>query len=578
MPEAPAAGGSPPPGRRLGELLVRQNLISLQALRKAQDAQTRDGGRLGYHLIKTGAIEEQKLTEFLSKQYGVPAINLKDFDIEPDVIKLVPREVAEKHLVVPVNRAGPSLIVAMSDPSNIFAVDDLKFLTGYNIEPVVASEVAIKEAIEHYYQVKGPSYEDVLGEVEDADVVSQGEDAPNIVDLEKAADDAPVVKLVNLILIDAIKKGASDIHVEPYEKDFRVRYRIDGVLYEVMKPPIKLKAAITSRLKIMSELDIAERRLPQDGRIKLRINQNKEMDFRVSVCPTLFGEKIVLRLLDKSNLQLDMTKLGFEEKQLEWFLEAIERPYGMVLVTGPTGSGKTTTLYSALAKLNTIADNISTAEDPVEFNFAGINQVQMHEDIGLNFAAALRSFLRQDPDIIMVGEIRDFETAEIAVKAALTGHLVLSTLHTNDAPATVSRLLNMGIEPFLVTASLNLILAQRLCRKLCQECKKESTVEPQALIDAGVSPELIGTFTPYEPGGCKVCNDRGYKGRVAVYEIMPFFDPLKELVINGASTAEIKQEAIRLGMQSLRMSALKKMIQGVSTLEEAIGNTAPDRF
>src|ERR1700722_6632024 len=436
------------PGR-LGELLVRENLISVQQLRKAQEEQQKSGARIGSALIKTGAIEETKLTEFLSKQYGVPAINLKDFDIEAEVIKLVPKEVAEKHLVIPVNRAGPSLIVAMSDPSNIFAVDDLKFLTGYNIEPVVASEVAIKEAIEHYYATKGPSYEDVLGEVEDADVVSQSEETSNIVDLEKAADDAPVVKLVNLILIDAIKKGASDIHVEPYEKDFRVRYRIDGVLYEVMKPPIKLKAAITSRLKIMAELDIAERRLPQDGRIKLKLGKGREMDFRVSVCPTLFGEKIVLRLLDKSNLQLDMTKLGFEEKQLEWFLEAIERPYGMVLVTGPTGSGKTTTLYSALAKLNLVSDNISTAEDPVEFNFAGINQVQMHEDIGLNFAAALRSFLRQDPDIIMVGEIRDFETAEIAVKAALTGHLVLSTLHTNDAPSTVSRLLNMGIEPFL---------------------------------------------------------------------------------------------------------------------------------
>ncbi len=576
MPE----GQAPPPaqaGRRLGELLIRQNLISLQALKKAQDAQTKDGGRLGYHLIKTGAIEEQKLTDFLSKQYGVPAINLKDFEIDPEVLKLVPKEVAEKHLVIPVNRAGPSLIVAMSDPSNIFAVDDLKFLTGYNIESVVASEVAIKEAIEHYYAAKGPSVEEVLGEAED-DISVEHEEEESISDIEKAADDAPVVKLVNLILLDAIKKGASDIHVEPYEKDFRVRYRIDGVLYEVMKPPLKLRNALTSRLKIMAELDIAERRLPQDGRIKLRIGQGKEMDFRVSVCPTLFGEKIVLRLLDKSNLQLDMTKLGFEENQLKWFLEAIERPYGMVLVTGPTGSGKTTTLYSALSRLNQVSDNISTAEDPVEFNFAGINQVQMHEDIGLNFASALRSFLRQDPDIIMVGEIRDFETAEIAVKAALTGHLVLSTLHTNDAPATISRLLNMGIEPFLVTASLNLILAQRLCRKLCQECKKESPVEPQALIDAGVPAEEAGSYTVYEPGGCKLCNDRGYKGRLAIYEVMPFFDPIKELVINGASTAEIKQEAIRQGMQTLRMSAIAKMKGGITTLEEVVGNTAPDRF
>jgi type IV pilus assembly protein PilB len=581
MPEGQAPGAAASagqPGRRLGELLVRQNLISLQQLRKAQDAQTRDGGRLGYHLIKTGAIEEQKLTDFLSKQYGVPAINLKDFEIEPDVIKLVPKEVAEKHLVIPVNRAGPALIVAMSDPSNIFAIDDLKFLSGYNIEPVVASEVAIKEALEHYYATQGPSYEDVLGEVEDDVSVDHGPEEQSVVILEQAADEAPVVKLVNLILLEAIKKGASDIHVEPYEKDFRVRYRIDGVLYEVMKPPLKLRAALTSRLKIMAELDIAERRLPQDGRIKLRIGTGKEMDFRVSVCPTLFGEKVVLRLLDKSNLQLDMTKLGFEEGQLKWFLDAIERPYGMVLVTGPTGSGKTTTLYSALSRLNQISDNISTAEDPVEFNFAGINQVQMHDEIGLNFASALRSFLRQDPDIIMVGEIRDFETAEIAVKAALTGHLVLSTLHTNDAPATVSRLLNMGIEPFLVVASLNLILAQRLCRRLCQECKKVSEVPAQALIDAGVSAEEAGSFPVYEPAGCRVCNERGYKGRLAIYEVMPFFDPLKDLVINGASTAELKQEAIRLGMQTLRMSALQKMKNGITTLEEVVGNTAPDRF
>jgi len=376
----------------------------------------------------------------------------------------------------------------------------------------------------------------------------------------------------------AIKKGASDIHVEPYEKDFRVRFRIDGVLYEVMKPPMKLRNAMISRLKIMSELDISERRLPQDGRIKLKLGKGKEMDFRVSVCPTLFGEKVVMRLLDKSNLQLDMTKLGFEEGQLKEFLEAIDRPYGMVLVTGPTGSGKTTTLYSALSKLNEVSWNISTAEDPVEFNFFGINQVQMHEDIGLNFAAALRSFLRQDPDIIMVGEIRDFETAEIGVKAALTGHLVLSTLHTNDAPGTVSRLLNMGIEPFLVTASLNAIVAQRLCRKLCQECKKPAEVEDQALLDAGFPAEEIGTFQTFAPGGCKSCNDRGYKGRVAVYEVMPLWDGLKELVIQGCSAAELKQEAIRLGFRSLRMAALAKVKGGMTSLAEAIGNTAPDKF
>jgi len=562
---------------RLGELLVRENLISVQQLRKAQEEQQKTGTRIGTALIKTGAIEESKLTDFLSKQYGVPAINLKDFDIDPEIIKLVSKEVAEKHLVIPVNRAGPSLIVAMCDPSNIYAVDDLKFLSGYNIEPVVASEPSIREAIERYYAEKGPSLEDIVADVaEDVEVTK--EDAENIDDIAKAADDAPVVKLVNLILLDAIKKRASDIHVEPYEKDFRVRFRIDGVMYEVMKPPMKLRNAITSRLKIMAELDISERRLPQDGRIKIKIGGGKEMDFRVSVCPTLFGEKVVLRLLDKSNLQLDMTKLGFDAEPLKWFKEAIDRPYGMVLVTGPTGSGKTTTLYSALAALNTSDVNISTAEDPVEFNFAGINQVQMHEDIGLNFASALRSFLRQDPDTIMIGEIRDFETAEIGIKAALTGHLVLSTLHTNDAPGTISRLLNMGVEPFLVTAALNLILAQRLARRLCQACKKPLEAVEHALIDAGVPPDKVGTFTLYGPGGCRECNDRGYRGRVALYEVMPFWDGLKELVINGASAAELKQEAIRLGMQTLRMAGLAKMMGGMTTLDEVVGNTAPDRF
>jgi type IV pilus assembly protein PilB len=564
---------------RLGELLVRENLISVQQLRKAQEETQKSGMRIGTALIKTGAIEESKLTDFLSKQYGVPAINLKDFDIDAEIIKLVPKDVAEKHLVVPVNRAGPSLIVAMCDPSNIYAVDDLKFLTGYNIEAVVASEISIREAIERYYAEKGPALEDLVGELADDIEVTKEEEDGNVEEMAKAADDAPVVKLVNLILMDSIKKGASDIHIEPYEKDFRVRFRIDGSLYEVMRPPMKLRNAIISRLKIMADLDISERRLPQDGRIKIKLAGGKEMDFRVSVCPTLFGEKVVLRLLDKSNLQLDMTKLGFDPTPLAWFKEAIERPYGMVLVTGPTGSGKTTTLYSALAMLNQVDTNVATAEDPVEFNFAGINQVQMHEDIGLNFAAALRSFLRQDPDIIMIGEIRDFETGEIAVKAALTGHLVLSTLHTNDAPGTVSRLLNMGIEPFLVTASLNLILAQRLARRLCKVCKRPAeNVDEQALIDAGVPPEKIGTFTVYEKVGCRECNDRGYRGRVAIYEVMPFWDGLKELVINGASAAELKQEAIRLGMSSLRMSALAKMMDGVTTLDEVVANTAPDRF
>jgi len=564
---------------RLGELLVRENLISVQQLRKAQEEQQKTGTRIGTALIKVGAIEESKLTDFLSKQYGVPAINLKEFDVEADIIKLVPKDVAEKHLVVPVNRAGSALIVAMCDPSNIYAVDDLKFLTGYNIEAVVASEPAIREAIERYYAEKGPSLEDIVSDMDDDVEIAEGEAESGVEEAAKAADDAPVIKLVNLILKDAIGKRASDIHIEPYEKDFRVRFRIDGVMYEVMKPPIKLKSAIISRVKIMAQLDISERRLPQDGRIKIKLGGGKEMDFRVSVCPTLFGEKIVMRLLDKSNLQLDMTKLGFDAEPLKWFKEAIDRPYGMVLVTGPTGSGKTTTLYSALAALNDPTTNVCTAEDPVEFNFAGINQVQMQDSIGLNFAAALRSFLRQDPDTIMIGEIRDFETAEIGVKAALTGHLVLSTLHTNDAPGTVSRLLNMGIEPFMVTASLNLILAQRLCRRLCNTCKKAvQNVDEQALIDAGIPADKIGSFTLYEKGGCKECNDRGYRGRVAVYEVMPFWDGLKEIVINGASAAELKQEAIRLGMQTLRMAALSKVMAGSSTIEEAVSNTAPDRF
>jgi type IV pilus assembly protein PilB len=568
------------PGR-LGELLVRENLITLQQLQKAQESQRKAGGRLGFNLTKLGYIEESELTAFLSKQYGVPSINLSEFEIDPEVIKLVPKEVAEKHQVIPVNRAGASLIVAMADPSNIYAIDDLKFLTGYNIEVVVASDGAIKDSIDKYYardeQSSELNYDDVMAEFDEDEIeVGFDDDQTNIVDLERSAEDAPVVKLVNLILIDAIKKGASDIHIEPYEKDFRVRYRIDGVLYEMMKPPLKLKAAITSRMKIMSQLDIAERRLPQDGRIKLKLGKGREMDYRVSCLPTLFGEKIVLRLLDKGNLQLDMTKLGFEPKPLAGFKSAIKRPYGMCLVTGPTGSGKTTTLYSALSELNKSTVNISTAEDPVEYNLHGINQCQMHDDIGLNFAASLRSFLRQDPDIIMVGEIRDFETAEIAVKAALTGHMVLSTLHTNDAPSTVSRLLNMGIEPFLVTASVNLILAQRLARRICADCKVPIDVPEQALRDIQVKDEEIGQFQVYKGQGCPTCSETGYKGRVAVYEVMEFSEELKEFVINGASAAEIKAEAIRLGMQTLRMAAVGKLKEGLTTIEEVTRVSASD--
>ena len=562
---------------RLGELLVRENLISLSQLQKAQEEQRKTGARLGYSLMKLGMLDEQELTSFLAKQYGVPSINLADFEISPDVLQLVPAELAKRHQLLPVNRAGATLIVAMSDPANIYAIDDLKFRTGLNIEVVVASEVAIDEAITRYYE-KQVSYDDVLGDI-DADSVELGadEDDVNIVDLEKASGEAPVIKLCNVILLNAIKKRASDIHIEPYEKAFRVRYRIDGVLYEENQAlPLKLKAAVTSRVKIMSQLDISERRLPQDGRIKLKLGKNKEMDFRVSVLPTLFGEKIVLRLLDKSNLQLDMTKLGFEDKQLADFMKAIHQPYGMVLVTGPTGSGKTTTLYSALQELNKTTRNISTAEDPVEYNLMGINQVQMHEDVGLNFATALRAFLRQDPNIIMVGEIRDFETAEIAVKAALTGHLVLSTLHTNDAPSTISRLLNMGVEPFLVTASVNLILAQRLARKICSECKQPIETNVKALTDLGVKPEIAQNLQMFKGAGCRTCSNTGYKGRIAIYEVMPFSEPLKELVLQGASTAEVKAEAIRGGMKSLRMAGIEKLLDGITTVEEVLRVSVAD--
>ncbi len=561
---------------RLGELLLREKLITPLQLQQAIEEQKSTGGRLGYQLTKMGFIEENELTAFLSKQYGVPSIDLNEFDIEGDIIKLIPKEVVLKHQVIPVNRTGSTLIVAMADPSNIFAIDDIKFLTGYNVEVVVASEQAIEGAVEKYY-TSNVTFDDVMLDFDDdeVDIVDAEEDI-NELDLEKSAGDAPVIKLVNLILLDAIRKGASDIHVEPFEKQLRVRYRIDGMLYEVMKPPVKLKHAITSRIKIMSQLDIAERRLPQDGRIKLKMGKNKEMDFRVSVLPTLWGEKIVLRLLDKSNLQLDMTKLGFEEKTLETFKKAIYTPYGMILITGPTGSGKTTTLYSVLSELNRSDVNISTAEDPVEYNLFGINQVQMHDDIGLNFSSALRSFLRQDPDIILVGEIRDFETAEIAIKAALTGHLVLSTLHTNDAPSSVSRLLNMGIEPFLVAASVIMIGAQRLCRKMCIDCREPMDVPPQVLLDLGIHPDDVDETTIYKGSGCRTCNGTGYRGRIAVYEIMQMTEELREFVLNGASTLELKREAVRQGMQTLRMAAINKLKEGTTTLDEVARMTAED--
>ncbi len=561
---------------RIGELLVREKLISLAQLRQAQEEQSRSGQNLNYALAKLGYVSDQEITNFLSQQYKVPTINLDEYEIDPEILKLVSKEQCDRHRVIPVSRAGNSLIVAMADPTNLHAIDDLKVLTSYNIQPVIAGEAAILGAIERYYS-QGPSYEEVMQGFDEEDIDFTGEeDDLNLFELEKASEDAPVIRLVNMILLNAIKKGASDIHVEPYEKKLRVRYRIDGVLVEEMTPPLKLKNAISSRLKIMSQLDIAERRLPQDGRIKLKLGKGREMDFRVSVLPTIWGEKIVLRLLDKGNLQLDMTKLGFDLGPLEDFMWAIHQPWGMVLVTGPTGSGKTTTLYSALSELNKPAHNISTAEDPVEYNLHGINQVQMHEDIGLNFAAALRAFLRQDPDILMVGEIRDFETAEIAVKASLTGHMVLSTLHTNDAPATISRLLNMGVEPFLITASVNLVLAQRLARKICNDCKQPLTVEAQVLKDIGFTIEQIQNAKLMKGVGCRTCNGTGYKGRVALYEVMRFTENLKEMVLQGASSAELKAAAIKGGMSSLRMSGNRKICDGVTTTEEILRVTMSD--
>ena len=563
---------------RLGELLVSNNLITKEQLKQALAEQKAAGGqlRLGSILIRDSLISEADLTSFLSKQYGVPTINLADYEVDGAVVKIIPAEIAHKYQIVPVNRAGSTLIIAMSDPSNIFAIDDIKFMTGYNVEVVVVAESSIKAAIDKLYD-QSASLADVMNdlEIDDLEVIGDDEEV-DVGQLERATEDAPVVKLVNLILTDAIKKKASDIHIEPYERYFRVRYRIDGVLYEVMKPPLKLKNAITSRIKIMSELDIAERRLPQDGRIKIKLGGGKDMDFRVSVLPTLFGEKIVLRLLDKSNLQLDMSKLGYEPEALAHFQREIHKPFGMVLVTGPTGSGKTVSLYSALSELNKVTENISTAEDPVEFNFAGINQVQMHEDIGLNFAAALRSFLRQDPDIIMIGEIRDFETAEIGVKAALTGHMVLSTLHTNDAPSTINRLLNMGIEPFLVASAVNLISAQRLARRVCSECKVVEDVPVQALIDAGLPADQAPNVVCYRGTGCPKCNNTGYKGRVGFYQVMPMLEPIRELILNGANTAEIKRESMRLGIKTMRQSGLTKLIEGVTSFEEVLRVTIAD--
>jgi type IV pilus assembly protein PilB len=586
---------------RIGELLLKEKRITPEQLQQALNHQKANGGKLGHNLVSLGLVKDEEITALLSRQYGVPSINLTQFEIDPSVIKLIPADTAQKYQIVPLSRAGATLTIAMTDPTNVFAMDDIKFMTGYNVEPVVASEVAVIDAITKYYpnggkasvvqvQLGGGSALDAasrgLEELQQSldEPVLQGEEVEvldEIVEisaetLARQASDAPIIRMVNVLLMSAIQQAASDIHIEPYEKELRVRYRIDGILYNIMNPPLKMRDAISSRIKIMAKLDIAEKRLPQDGRIKIRFSENgttKEIDFRVSVLPTLFGEKIVMRLLDKDKLMLDMTRLGFEPESLAKFEAAILRPWGMVLVTGPTGSGKTNTLYSSITRINTPETNIMTAEDPVEFNLVGINQVQVREGIGLNFAAALRSFLRQDPNIILVGEIRDFETAEIAVKAALTGHLVLSTLHTNDAPSTINRLMNMGIEPFLVASSVHLICAQRLVRRVCPHCKHPEPHAPAALLQAGFSADDANSVTPMKGVGCEKCNKTGYKGRVGLYEVMEVSEELRELVLVGASGLEIRRKAIDEGMITLRQSGLRKVKDGVTTIEEVVRET-----
>jgi type IV pilus assembly protein PilB len=609
---------------KLGELLLKAKLVNNEQIEAALKLQKEEGGKFGEALVRIGAVTEADITETLSQQFGVPSIDLNNFQIDPSVIKIVPGEVARKYGVLPVNKTGATLTIAMGDPTNVFAMDDIKFMTGYNVEPVVASEIALRKAIDKNYgtprsvvlkergkQAGGQGFaasdttslDDVmassaltiddmanvgLGELNmdeitgidsgaDVDVVKQEEGQEiDLSEITKSTEAAPIIKVSNLILIEALKAGASDIHVEPYEKEFRVRFRVDGILHNIMALPLRVRDPLISRLKIMSKLDISEKRLPQDGRIKIRLRveeRSRDLDLRVSTVPTQFGEKVVMRLLDKSKLQLDMTQLGFEAEPLRRFKDAIDKPYGIVLVTGPTGSGKTNTLYSAIAALNDPTVNILTAEDPIEFNLAGINQVQMKEQIGLTFASALRSFLRQDPDIILVGEVRDFETAEIAVKAALTGHLVLSTLHTNDAPSTINRLMNMGIEPFLVATSINAICAQRLVRRICPVCIEEVETPPQMLIQVGFAPDEVKTVKIKRGRGCERCNQSGYKGRVGLYEVLAFSDEIRDMILSGASSIELKRKAIEEGMVTLRMAGLQKVRDAATTLDEVLRET-----
>jgi len=571
---APAAAS----GDRLGDLLIKEGLITKDQLDKALAEQKAQGSRLGFALVKLGFVQETEITKMLARQYRMPAVDLARFEVDPKIVKMVPADVALKHLVLPLKREGRTLTVAMADPTNLAVLDDLKFITRYDIFPVIAGEYTLRNQLEkHYEQVDqqlGKLIEEIAeeGENEELEVLESKEDEDQA-GQSQLVDDAPVVKLINAILTDAVKRGASDIHIEPFEYEMRVRYRIDGALSEVMKPPLKLKAALTSRIKIMSSLNIAERRVPQDGRIKLKMGK-RVIDYRVSTCPVLFGEKIVMRILDKGNLTLDLSKFGFEPKAEEDLLKAILNPYGMVLVTGPTGSGKTTTLYSALSRVNQIDVNIMTAEDPVEYNLMGINQVLVRNEIGMTFAAALKAFLRQDPNIIMVGEIRDIETGGIAIKAALTGHLVLSTLHTNDAPSTITRMIDMGIEPFNVSSAVNLIVAQRLVRRICSGCKAEHTYAPEELKALGAEAKEFDGITFYKGKGCEQCNGSGYKGRAGLYEVMSLSPELRRMILKGASTAELQDQAVKEGMLTLRMDGLVKIKKGSTTLEEVVKETA----
>jgi len=563
-----------PVSRRLGDLLVREGLIDTEQLARALQEQKGSNDKLGGILVKLNFVTEEKLMAFLSRQYGIQSITLSQLDVDPEVLKLVPEQIARKYEVLPIRRQGNQVTLAMADPTNVFALDNVGFMTNLQVVPVVASQAAIRAAIDRSYDNKG-DIADIVSEMEGASDVElvEGEEESlakiDVFELKESADEAPVVRLINMILVDAIRRGASDIHLEPYEKVFRVRFRVDGVLHEIMTPPKRLEAALTSRVKIMASLDIAERRLPQDGRIKLRFNQ-REIDFRVSTLPTIFGEKTVMRILDKDSLQLDLTMLGFDSWSLEQFTKAINSPYGMILITGPTGSGKTTTLYSAIHTINSPDINIMTAEDPVEYNLKGVNQVQVNEEIGRTFAGALRAFLRQDPDVILVGETRDLETAQIGIRAALTGHLVLTTLHTNDSPSTVARLLDMGIPPFLVSSSLMLILAQRLGRRVCKDCKQPFEADEETLVPYGHIPQGLGKLTFFKGKGCSTCSFTGMKGRVAIYEVMPISQEIRDLVIHNAPTAQIRETAQSQGMKTLRQNALQKVLDGVMTVEEVL--------